>query len=314
MTSSHFRAAWLGALLSTAVLAACGGNDVVGPPDGTACTVGSIAPGDSVKGELTSMSCATFSDYENSSIWAQSWTLHAKQGTAYVVRLRHVQDAAATDNINADLYAYSRNIQGDPVLATGWWNSFGATNGNGGANEEMYLVGDKDRDYSIRVQIYALADTGAYTLSVVSCPTHALTPGTPLTGVDLSASSCSSNALFDGATIRTMTFFGFQGDSLHTIHVTDTITAGTATMYGVVTGPDMDVGCYTEFCTYAPSSNGVTAFDLVPSVEGAGLQTLMVGINADSSATATVGVTSVALPAPHPASSTRRRPAGARNR
>lgn len=41
MMRSPFRAAWFSAaFLSTAVLAACSGNDILGPPDGTACTVG----------------------------------------------------------------------------------------------------------------------------------------------------------------------------------------------------------------------------------------------------------------------------------
>lgn len=309
------RAAWSSAaLLSLGLVAACSGNDVLGPPDGTACTVGTIAPGDSAKQEITGASCAGFSDYAYANIWFQSWTLHARKNTAYVVRLRHVENAAAADNINADLYAYARNPAGDPVFATGWWNSFGASNANSGANEEMYLVGDKDRDYSIRVQIYDQADTGAYTLSVVSCPMQALTVGTPIAGIDLAASTCTSNAFYGGATVRKLTFLGFQADSFHTYNAMDSVTAGAGTLYGVVTGPDMDVGCYTDNCTYATSTYGVPNFNFGVNIGYGGLHTFMAAVNADSAATVTAEVTSTPIPAPHPATSTRPRPAGARNR
>ena len=309
MMRPHFRAAWFGAaLLSTAVLAACSGNDVLGPPDGTACTVGSIAPGDSVKGEVTGSSCQMWSDMNYENVWAQSWTLQAKKNTAYVVRLRHVQNAAAADNWRGDLYSYARNAQGDAVWATGWWSNFGSSNGNGGQNEEMFLTTDADRAISLRVQVSALADTGAYTLSVESCALHPIPDGADLTGIDVTT---GCHVLSYAAPALRMSFFSFFADTLHTYHAIATATAGTGTLYGKVAGTDLDVGCYTEGCTWSTAVTGVTGFDLDLSsdISVPGRQTLLVGVNADSTATVTVSTTSTPLPAPRPSPSFRRAPA-----
>lgn len=313
MTRSTVRLAWFAAIaLSTAALASCGGDDTLGPPDGTACTAGSIAPGDSVKGAVTSSSCAMFSDYEYEAIWAESWTLHAAKGTAYVVRLRHIADGGMPDNINADLYAYGRNDAGDVAFATGWWSSFAPSNGNGGSNEEIFLVGDKARDYSIRVQIYDLADTGAYTLSVESCPIRTLTAGTPLTGVDLST-GCVANAYYGGG-MRHLNFFGFVADSFHSYNAIAARTAGTAKLTGTVSGPDMDVGCYTDNCTWATSTTGLDSMNLAVDIGYGGWHTFIASANADSAATVTALLTSSVLAAPAFATLNRPRPAGARDR
>src|ERR1041385_1111139 len=164
MMPSYFRAAWLGApLLATTVLAGCGGSDVLGPPDAPACTVGTIAAGDSVSGNVSASSCMLWSDYNYGVTRAASWTLHAEKNTAYIVRLRHQEDAHAFDNWSGDLVLYGRNAHGDPEFETGWWNSFGAVNGNGGENEEMMLATDRDQTWSIRVEAASPADTGAHT-------------------------------------------------------------------------------------------------------------------------------------------------------
>ena len=303
---SPLRAAWLGAaLLASAVLVACSGNDVLGPPDGSACTVGSIAPGDSVKSAITASSCVMFSDMNNESSWAESWTLNAKRNTAYIVRLRHVQDASAFDNWDGDLFAYARNPQGDPIWATGWWNEFGSPNANGGANEELFLTSEADRAISLRVQIGALADTGAYTLSVESCPLHPFPDGADLVGIDV-ATGCTSLS-YAAAPLR-MTFLSFPADTFHTYHAIGSRTAGSGTLSAKVTGPDLDVGCYTALCTWSAAMTGVTSFDidLTTAILMPGRQTLMVGVNADSAATITVSTTSTAIPAPHPLPSVRR--------
>lgn len=307
--ATTLRAAWSSAaLLSLAFVAACSGNDVLGPPDGTACTVGSIAPGDSVKGEVTGSSCVMWSDMNYENVWAQSWTLQAKKNTAYVVRLRHVQNAAAADNWKGDLYSYARNAQGDAVWATGWWGSFGSNNGNGGRNEEMFLATDADRAISIRVQVSALADTGAYTLSVESCTLHPIPDGVDLTGIDVTT-GCS--VLGYATPALRMSFFSFLADTLHTYHAIATSTAGTGTLYGKVAGTDLDVGCYTESCTWSGAVAGVTNFDLDLSsdISVPGRQTLLVGVNADSTATVTVSTTSTPKPAPGTSPSFRRAPA-----
>ena len=298
MTDARPPAALFGAaLIALATLSACGSSDVLAPPDGTTCTRGAIAPGDSVKGEVTAASCVMFSDRNNEWVHAESWTLDAKQNTAYVVRLRHVENAAALDNWKGDLFAYARNPQGDPVFGTGRWSTFGANNGNGGKNEELFIATDVARTLSLRVQISALADTGAYTLSVASCPLHAIPSGTGLTGIDVTT-GCTSFS-YAAAPIR-LSFFSFPADTFHTYHALGSRTAGNGTISGKVSGPDLDVGCWTGPCTWSSDTAGGTGFDLdlAGVIFTPGRQTLLVGVAADSTATVSVSTTATPLPVP----------------
>lgn len=284
-------------LLAVAALAGCAGSDVLAPPDGSACTRGAVAPGDSVSGAITGASCVMFSDRNNEWVRAESWTLNARRNTAYTVRLRHVATATAPDSWKGDLFAYARNPQGDPVFGTGWWDTFGAANGNGGNNEELFLATDADRTISLRVQVSALADTGAYTLSVESCPLHPIPDGSGLDGIDVTT-GCTSLS-YAAAPLR-VSFFSFTADTFHTYHALASRTAGNGTISGKVTGPDLDVGCWTGTCTWSPDTAGVTDFDLdlTGVIYTPGRQTLLVGVSADSTATVSVGLTAAAIPAP----------------
>lgn len=305
MIRPHFRAAWLGAqLLATAVLAGCGGSDVLGPPDAPACTVGTIAAGDSVSGNVSASSCMLWSDYNYGVTRAASWTLHAEKNTAYIVRLRHQEDAHAYDDWKGDLVLYGRNAHGDPEFETGWWESFGGSNVNGGQNEEMMLATDRDQTWSIRVESASPADTGAYTLSVEKCPLHPITTADGATGVDLTT-GCHS-LTFQAAPTR-IAFFSYAGDTVSTFNVTSTRTAGAAFQYGQITGPDNDVSNWTDF-SYSQSipaaDTSMSSGDYTPN--GDGRQTFWVGVNADSAATISVALTSAPLPAPRPFHSTAR--------
>ena len=292
--SPSLAAVSLVALLTAAALAGCGGSDVLAPPDGANCTVGSIAPGDSVKGEVSAASCAGFSDMNYETILFQSWTLHARKNKAYVVRLRHVENADSADNWKGDLYAYTRNDAGDAEWATGWWESFGLANANGGGNEELLLATDRDRTYSLRVQVNSAANAGANTLSVEECALHPLPgPAQSVAGVDL-ASACVSLGV--GAEPYRLAFFSFPADTFHTYHALATRTAGEGTLWAHVSGPDDDVGCYTDNCTWSTYLSGVTDVDLNLSdaITRAGRQTFALAVRADSSATVSASYTETA--------------------
>lgn len=291
-------------VLSAALLAAaCSGDTIFGPPDGAACTRGTIAPGDSVSGELTATSCQTFSDMNYENIWFESWTLEAQAHTAYVVRVNHVPNADSVDNWSGDLYAYQRNAKGDVEWATGWWGNFGTSNGNGGENEELYLATTTAHTISLRVQVSDTADVGAYTLTVESCPDRALTAGDSLTGVDLAATGCLSLGYGGPRPVR-FGFFSFPADSLHTYQLTGTRTAGNGTLFAHLSGPDLDIGCYISDCTWSYYFEGDSSFtlntasDMYDAIYYPGTETLMVGVDADSSATVTTGLTSAAITAP----------------
>ncbi len=283
--ATKLRAAWsCAALLTTAVLAACSGNDVLGPPDGTACTVGTIAPGDSVNGNVRGSSCQVFSEWTYAITSAQSWTLNAKKGTVYILRLRHQQDASANDHWKGDLTAYGRNPQGDATFVTGWWGSFGTNNGNGGKNEEMFIPADRDRTLSIRVVSTTLADTGAYSLVVSTCAMTPLADTTDHAGVDLST-GCPTFGV-DALPTKT-SFFTIRADSAVRDTVNVTRTAGTGYIRADFYGTDMDVNCWNSDCTGTSSSwTTATTLTAVPSLPG--MMTLMTSVHADSAATVTV--------------------------
>ena len=297
---STFRAAWLGAtLLSTVVLTACGGNDVLAPPDGTACTIGSIAPGDSVNGVVSSASCQAFDVNNYVVTYAQSWTLSVKKNMGYVVRLRHQPDGAAFDNWTGDLEVYGRNTHGDATFLTGWWGSFGSINGNGGQNEEMYLAGDVDRTVSIRVSTTTPADTGHYSLTVTACPVVVLGDTLVHPGIDLST-GCEALAL-QSAPMR-LKFITFVSDT----NAPDTVavhrTAGTGYFFGYVAGPSLDVGCWNSDCI--SNYHGMdTVFIAYPSFNFPGQMTILAAVNRDSAATISAQVNSIP-PAQMPATVT----------
>lgn len=297
MIRSTARLAWLAvAALSTAALAACGGDDVLGPPDGAGCTAGSIAPGDSVTGAVTSSSCEAFDVSTYNLTYAESWTLHMAKNTAYVVRLRHEASADVADNWEGDLQVYARNAQGDVNFLTGWWDSFGSANGNGGENEELFLASPTDRTVSLRVSATSKADTGAYSLVVHSCPMVALSAPADTVSIDLSA---GCEALTIDALPTRLSFWTFRADSA----VQDTTkidrTAGTGSFSARVASPAFDLNNWTDDHTSANAGFGTSAtLTLTPTVPGpvAG----WIAVRSDSAATVSLSIGATA-PAPVPA-------------
>lgn len=305
MTRSTVRLAWLAAVaLSATALASCGGDDVLGPPDGAACTAGSIAAGDSVTGAVTSKSCEVFDIETYNLTSAESWTLHMAKNTAYVVRLRHQALGAVPDNWEGDLQVYGRNAQGDINFLTGWWDSFGTTNPNGGQNEELYLVSPTDRTVSLRVSATSKADTGAYSLVVRSCPLVALTAPADTTTIDLSL-GCESLAM-DALPTR-LSFWTFSADS----SVQDTTkidrTAGTGTFLSRVASPAFDVNNWTDDHTSDNIGFATTAtLTLTPNVPGPVAGWLAVRSDSAATVSLSIGATApAAAPALAPAPSGR---------
>lgn len=304
------RAAAVTAATCITLLAACGGDDVLGPPDGAKCTAGSVSPGDSIKSEITASSCEFWNDYDYEVNWGESWTLNAKANTAYIVRVRHVENDSAVDGIGARLRAYARNDQGDPIFATGTWYNFGPTNVNGFQHTEMFLATDVNRQFSIRIMVSDTAYAGAYTLSVESCPVRRMDGGESFTGVDVSAGCHSESYLNNGRDYR-LAFFSYPGHPDSVFTTEGILTDGNGTLYPQASGPDLDIGCYTDDCLWFHPSNGVTSFSYAPTVNIEGRMTLYVGVDADSAATINVTGTVGAVAAPNPS---RARSTGSRQR
>lgn len=299
MTPRSMRLAAVTALaLSMGVLASCS-DEFLAPPDGTACTVGTISPGDSVTGAVTGASCEVVSDYyDGGQTLAESWTLNAKAHTAYIVTLFHVADTAGFDNWKGDLFLYGRNAAGDAEWSTGVWNNFGATNLNGGANQEMVFVSSKDQVVSLRIESSSPADTGHYSLQVESCAAPVLKDSVTSAAVDV-AEGCHSRVLIGGMQSRAA-FWTFKGDTLTDPAVTFTRTAGDANFRSWVSGPELDVPCWTDYCSYMSVGASAGPVELSPTIYLNGTFAAFVAIPADSTATVTAGLVNTPLTAPRP--------------
>ena len=299
MMPSRFRAAWFGAaLLSSAVLAACGGNDVLAPPDGTACTVGTVAPGDSLDGGLGASSCSVWSDQNSVQTTAASWTLHAKAHTAYVVRVYHRADTAAFDNWLGDVWLYARNAAGDAEWAGGEIGSFGSPNTNGGYSRELVFASAKAQTVSIRIEASSPADTGLYTIVVESCGAPAL--ANAVTSAPMAVEgSCAM--LIDNVSGHTA-FWTFTGDTLNGNSVTFTRTSGSGLFASVVSGEGLDFDCYSSQCTYDAVGDSIGPVTIYPTLNLPGTFTAWAVVPVGDSATITAALATGPFAAPRPPS------------
>jgi len=299
MKRSFTRLAWFtAAALSTTILVACG-EDLLAPPDGTACTVGTIAPGDSLTGNVSGSSCAVFSDYNYVETVAESWTLHAKAHTAYVVRVYHLEDTAAFDNWDGDVWLYGRNAAGDAAWAGGWWGSFGAVNANNGQHRELIFTSAKDQVVSIRVEASEIADTGHYAIQVESCPAMALADGEETDSVSVEL-SCTTKTMWGSGVDAHVAFWTFQADTLSAPELTFTRTSGEAFFKGWITGEGLDFGCWGSECTWEEYGPGAGPWIRSPSIYLSGEQSAAVVVHADSVATAKVELVNNPVTAPRP--------------
>jgi len=288
------------AALATCVilLAACG-DDLLAPPDGTACTAGTIAPGDSIESALTGASCAVWSDYNYEATVAESWTLNAKAHTAYVVRVYHRADTAGFDNWNGDVWIYARNDAGDATWMGGWWSNFGPSSPNNEYHQELIFTTPEARTLSIRVEADEPADTGAYIITVESCPAPALVPGTTSAGVNVTA-GCLTKTMLGGGVDGRAAFWTFESDTLTAPRVGLTLTDGNGSFRGWSTGEGLDFACWSEYCSWDEFSNTNATDTLTPAIYLNGYFTATAVVHADSNATVTAGLVNNAITAPRP--------------
>ena len=287
-------AAWGLAALCVLTVAACGGDDLLAPPDGTACTVGSIAPGDSADGQIAGSSCKVWSDYNYKRTVAESWTLNAKAHTAYVVRVYHRADTAGFDNWQGDVWLYARNAAGDAEWAGGWYSSFGANNANGGQNEELVFASAKAQTVSIRVEANTPADTGLYTIVVEACAAPALQDGVTSAAVAVD-SACT---MLSNAAGSHVAFWTFTGDTLNGNSVTFTRTAGTELFGSHITGEGLDFACYSNSCTSESVADSTGPVTIYPSLYLPGTFTAWVTIPLGGTGTVTAELATGPFAAP----------------
>ena len=286
------------ALVMTVVLAGCGG-DGFGPADGPRCTVGTIAPGDSVSGAVTASSCEAFDPDSRQITYAQSWTMLAQRNTAYIVRLREGKGLDSLGHLYGSLEAFAVNHQGDPSLVTGWWRSYGAPNPNGGQDVEMFLTPDEDRTVSLRVFSYTKADTGAYSLVVERCPITLFDASAAShDGIDLRHGCHAESIDFanPGSPVK-LSFFSFPTAADVADSVIIDRTGGLGSVWSYVGGPGIDVACWGGECTSAGDAFGTSArYRVAPSLPGR--MTVLAGVRGDSAATISLRIRTTPPPAP----------------
>lgn len=278
------------ALVLGLTLAACDGG-ALAPADGTLCTVGTLAPQDSVSGVVNASSCEVFDPDSYNRTFAQSWTLRVQANTAYIVRLRQGAGLDPLGHFNGNVEAFGRNAQGDPSLLTGWWGTFGDPNANGGQDMEMFLTPDQARTLSIRVSSYSKADSGAYSLVVEQCRVTTFDASAAAhDNIDLGR-GCRAESVdyFTGSPMK-VSFFSFPSAA----NVNDSVlvdrTAGTGSFFSYVAGPGLDLACWGGDCTSAGGNSfGTTAkYRISPDLPGR--MTILAGVRADSAATVSIRV------------------------
>lgn len=290
------RIALLTLLLALAPLA-CDGDTVLSAPDGLACTRGGVAPGDTVSGEVTAESCVLYSSYFNWEARAESWTLHAKANTAYVVRVR---PAAGDADFAAELVAYARSAQGDAMYAT----SGAFVIGPAARGREMLLVTDRDRTMSLRVEVPGYYDSfGRYELEVESCPVVMMKGGDAeeeRTGIDV-RDGCLSLG-YDARHESRVRFVTFPADRHADVQISAERTAGNGPLLLRLLGPDLDIAQTTDGSIWYNAPLDQIAYSFEPTIPRAGRYTMTVGIHRDSTAIVRAELLSGSPVSLHPAS------------
>lgn len=276
--------------LALLLAAACGGDDVLGPPDALRCVDGTLAAGRVDTARVGAASCTLWSDYLGEFTPAASWTLRTRPNTAYIVRMTPIAGANGLNTLAADLDLYGRNAQGDATFATGNYASFGPTNGNGGRGEQLVIASRRAAVVSVRVQSHSAADSGSYSLEVIACPLVAVAQGATSPEVTLD-DDCTLRTGLATDSVR-VAFFSYPAGTDEDVDVIATRTAGDATMRLRVRGPDLDVACYGSECTSSLSVVGAGPFTLQPAYHLDGHFTAILTQESAGTLTATLRVTS----------------------
>jgi hypothetical protein len=230
-------ALFAGVLAGSCTVTACGDEATIDPPDGEACTVGVAAVDGQVDGTFATGSCAVQSDARHRPRLAQSWTLHAEAGTAYLVRLNPV---GVADGI--DLMAMTRGHGGTPRYATLGINTYAETGESldDTRSTELLLPSFRDQEISLRVESDGPADSVRYALSVARCPIRTLELGTTLDSLVITG-SCQLRAYpFANAPVDAV-FLGFRPTSAEDHVVRAERQEGAVPIRGFVAGPDLDL-------------------------------------------------------------------------
>lgn len=281
----------LAVLSLTQLIVACDKDEVLGPPDVTACTSGALSVGKSVSGALDESSCLMWNDARFTVTPAESWSFRTAANTAYIVRLRPIAGADGASELDADVQVFGRSENGDAHFATGSWSSFAFTD-----EKDVNLLGRElifstlaPQSVSIRVQADGNESLGTYQLELLSCPMVPVAPGTASEPVALT-DDCELVSEAEPNVPGRVAFFSFVAEQGEAPEVRVTRTAGDADMQVRINGPGLDGSCWTERCPLASTITGAGPFDLEPDITAPGYYTVMVLQRTAGALTASVRV------------------------
>jgi hypothetical protein len=222
-----------------------------------------------------------YSAYNTWETYAESWTLRLKPNVAYVVRLRPADPE--DDDFMGELVAYARSASGDAMFATSAAFNFGED----ARSREMFLVSDRDRMLSVRVEVPDYYGSfGAYELEVEACPVAAFTDGDDdqaISGIDV-ADGCRSLG-FDERHESRVRFVAFPVRPDRAYEVGAERTAGDAPLLMRLLGPDLDLAATTDGAVWQFSPADVSQHVFDTYLPRGGRYVLAIGMRHDGDAT-----------------------------
>jgi hypothetical protein len=265
-----------------AVLAACTEKSILAPPDGARCTVGTIAPAlgklDTLASETSAGRCERFSHAYRSMFPTESWTLRLEPASAYVIRLEPVEVTPGVFRFSGALAAYTRNAQGDPVIASLGLLAFEGQQVVG----ELLVASDSARELSLRVESLGLQGVGPYRLIVQRCPLTIVPLDSIVRGVR-SNDGCLSRHTHSGA--RRLTFFATPIASPREVEFHAERASGTASLRARVAGPALDLMQTVERSLLLTTASAGSAQSLTAEIDTPGLYVHTIATHPDSAAT-----------------------------
>jgi hypothetical protein len=281
------------AALLAALTTACGSggeqDDV--PLDGAECTAGTVTPGATVAGEVTTASCLKFDEGFQRPALVESWRLRTGPATMYIVRLDPVGTAPVLH-----LVAVERGDDGEAHFATGYSGEFQEHDEppSDALSQEMVLPSTGSAEVAIRVIGLDSARVGAYELRVLACPLSTLSVGGPAREVDL-ATSCQLVAPnFDPDSVRAA-FFTFRAEQAGIYRYEASWQSGTGSLRGLLAGPGPDTGAWLPGSIWDPVGPGRLLSSTV-ALPVPGQYTVIIGSPVDSNAVFQVKVTRPSTP------------------
>jgi hypothetical protein len=297
MTTLTSRLTALG-LAALAFTTACGSDNLLEPTFGAGCLKGSISPGQSIDGSLSSASCRmTYHFYVDDVIPYESYAVHLDAGKAYMFYEQQIPDPDqdGLNEVDATLTLWGKDDQGRSVPLAVSDDEAGGVDGH---DSEFFFVAPRSGDFVLVAGAYDWEDFGGYRLSMRSCPVLGVVDTAGTYEFTSPSSSCVRHDNTTAGVPMTYSFLSVKADSFETVSVSIAHSASTA--YYELFGPDFDTyaNIYAESDasdSYADNSADVTMSEIP------GLVTIGVGtsdFDAGGTYTVTLGRAFFAPPAP----------------